>query len=193
MQVAIELPVAIISITAGQNWHKINIFALDIVVLLPSLSDPKCFTIDMDQNVPFPSVKGDQFGDAYYMTPVNLYLFGVNDNARPDGHDHMNSYIWSEADVRQGDNKVVSCLFKYFKKRGFFSSPNFRPLYILADNCSGQNKTKRCSVFSCGSLSSRFSRAWKTCFFIKGHTKNYCDRMFNLMKLDLHLRNIYCF
>ena len=30
-------------------------------------------------------------------------------------------------------------------------------------------------------------------FFIKGHTNNACDRMFNLLKLDLRLRNIYCF
>ena len=30
-------------------------------------------------------------------------------------------------------------------------------------------------------------------FFIKGHTKNACDRMLNLLNIDLHLHNIYCF
>ena len=30
-------------------------------------------------------------------------------------------------------------------------------------------------------------------FFIKGHPKNAWDRMFNLLKLDLHIRKIYCF
>ena len=79
----------------------------------------------MGQSVSFPIVGRDQFGDAYYMTRVNLYLFGVNDNARPNGHDHMNAYIWSEADGRRGANNNVSCLFKYFKKRGLFLSPNF--------------------------------------------------------------------
>ena len=187
------MPVAIIGITAGQNWHKINIVALDIVVLLPSLSDPKCFTIDMGQNVPLPSVKGDQFGDAYYMTPVNIYLFGVNYNARPDGHDHMNAYIWSEADVRQGDNKFVSCLFKYFKKRGFFLSPNFGPLYILADNCGGHNINKDVFRFLMWLVEVHVFLCVEDMFFIKGHTKNACDRMLNLLKLDLHLRNIYCF
>ena len=104
VQVAIVLPVAVIGIPAGQNCPKINIVALDIFVLSPSLCDPKFLTIDMGQNVPLPSVEGDQFGDAYYMTPVNLYLFGVNDNAIPDGNDHMNAYIWSKAAGRRGAN-----------------------------------------------------------------------------------------
>ena len=115
---------------------------MDIVVLIPSLSDPKCLKIDMGQNVPFLSVEVDSFGDTYYMTPFNLYFFGVNDNARPDGHDHTNSYIWSEADRMRGANNIVSCFLKYFNKRGFFLIPNFGPLYILADNCGGQNKNK---------------------------------------------------
>ena len=76
----------------------------------------------MGQNVQLPSIEGDKFGDAYYMTSVNLYLFGVNDNTRPDGRNHMNAYIWSEVDVRQGTNNIVSCLFKDFKKRGYFSA-----------------------------------------------------------------------
>ena len=104
VQVAIELPVAIIGIPAGQNWPKINIVDLDIVFILPLLYDPKCLTIYMGQNVPLPIVEGNQFYDAYYMTPVNLYLFGVNENAIPDGNDHMNAYIWSEAAGRQGAN-----------------------------------------------------------------------------------------
>ena len=104
VQVAILFPVTIIGIPAGKNWPKINIVDLDIVVVLPSLSDSKCLTIDMGQNVPLPSVEGDQFGDVYYMTPVNLYLFGVNENAIPDGNDHMNAYIWSKAAGRRGAN-----------------------------------------------------------------------------------------
>ena len=86
----------------------------------------------MSHNFSLPSVEGYQFGDAYYMTPVNLYLFVVNDKSRPNLHDHMNAYIWSEADGRQGANNIVSCLFEYFKERGLFSSPNVGPLYILA-------------------------------------------------------------
>ena len=109
VQVEIALPVAIICILAGHYWPKINIVALDIVVVLPLLYDPKCLAIDMGQNVPLPIIEGDKFGDAYYMTPFNLYFFGVNDNARPDGHDHTNSYIWSEADRMRGANNIVSC------------------------------------------------------------------------------------
>ena len=193
VKVAIALPVAIVGIPAGQTWPKINIIALDIVVLLPSLTDGICVTVDMGQNVPLPSVEGDQFGDAYYMTPVNLYLFGVNDNSRPDGHDHMNAYIWSEADGRRGANNIVSCLFKDFKKRGFFSSPNFGPLYMLADNCGGQNKNEDVFRFLMWLVEVHVFPSVSNMFFIKGHTNNACDRMFNLLKLALHLRNIYCF
>ena len=75
------------------------------------LSDTKCLTIDMVQNVPFPIEEIYQLSDAYYMIPLNIYLFDINDNAIPNVHDHMNAYIWSGEDGRQGDNNLVSGLF----------------------------------------------------------------------------------
>ena len=150
VKVSIALPVSIIGIPAGKNWPKINIVTLDIVVLLPSLSDPKCLTINMGQNVPLPSLERDQYGDAYYMNPVNLYLFGVNENKRPDGNDHTNAYIWSEADDRQGANNIFSCLFKYLRSEVSFRAQTLDCSISWQTTAVFIIKTKTCSVLTCG-------------------------------------------
>ena len=74
-----------------------------------------------------------------------------------------------------------------------FFSPKFGPLYILADNCSAQNKNEGVFRFIMWLFEVHVFVCVEDMFLIKGHTKNFCDRMFNLMKLDLHLRNVYFF
>ena len=122
----------------------------------------------MGQDVPFPIVEGEQFVDAYHMTPVNLYLFGVNDNARPDGHEYTNAYIWSEADGRQGANNIFLACLKILRSEVSFRSQTFDRSMSWQITTVVIIKTKMCSVFSCDLLSSTFSCAWKTCFSSKG-------------------------
>ena len=55
--------------------------------------------IDMGQNLSTPYLGGNQFGDFYYMTPLNHFLLGV---ACP-AEEKMNAYIWEEARVRAYD------------------------------------------------------------------------------------------
>ena len=88
---------------------------------------------------------------------------------------------------------MFSCLFKDFNKRGFFLGPNFGPLYILAANCGGWNKNENVFRFLTCLVEVHVLPYMEDIFFIKWHTNNSCDRMFKLMKLELHLRNIYCF
>jgi hypothetical protein len=46
-----------------------------------------CITIDMGQNIGLPNFAADQVGDIYYMTPINVFVFGCNDNSRPEKSD----------------------------------------------------------------------------------------------------------
>ena len=63
------------------------------------------------------------------MTPVNLYLFGVNDNARPDGHEYTNTYIWSEADGRRGANNIFLACLKILRSEVIFQPKLWTALY----------------------------------------------------------------
>eukprot|EP00957_Ditylum_brightwellii_P175928 13396313-Ditylum_brightwellii.AAC.1 len=53
----------------------------------------------MGQNLFFPAFNADQMGDIFYLTPITVLVFGVNDNSRPDGHNRMNVYVWHEKDA----------------------------------------------------------------------------------------------
>ena len=59
------------------------------------------------------------------------------------------------------------------------------------DNCGGQNKNG--TVLKMGAYF--IERGWfkkvNYIFLIKGHTKNACDRMFNLFKVKWHKSNVY--
>jgi len=81
-----------------------------------------CLTIDMGQNLGFPHFEAEQVGDTYYFTPLNVFVFGVNDNSQPNGSDKMNAYVWHEKDGRRGANNIGSCLYKDYKLRGFFDT-----------------------------------------------------------------------
>ena len=84
---------------------------------------------------------------------------------------------------RGGDN-IVSCLFKDLKRRRIVSSIGraLKHLVIAADNCSGQNKNKVMIKFCMWLVEIEYCEKVTLLFLIKGHTKNDCDRFFNLLK-----------
>ena len=93
----------------------------------------------MGQNLALHNFAAEQMGDTYYLTPLTIFVFGVNDDSRLDGtSDHMNAYIWSEGVGRRGANNIASCLLKDYRKRGYFDGGhNTGSLIIIADNCGG--------------------------------------------------------
>ena len=103
-----------------------------------------CLTIDMGQNLGLPNFEAEQVGDTYYLSPLTIFVFGVNDDSRPGGiSDKMNVYIWSEGSGKRGANNIASCLLKDYTKRGFFNDGlNKGSLNVIADNCGGQNKNE---------------------------------------------------
>ena len=138
--------------------------------------------MDMGQNLATPYLGGDQFGDFYYMSPLIHLLFGV---ACP-AEDFMNAYIWEEGEANRGADNIVSCLYLDLVRRGVIhAGQQCRPLKhlaIAADNCSGQNKNKAVIKFCCWLVEANYATKVTLLFLIKGHTKNDCDREFNLLK-----------
>ena len=176
--------------------HVKDLAKLDITNHLPSLFRRRVLTIDMGQNLSVPNFEGEQPGDTYYLSPLTVYLFGVVEaefDSEKGLHDQMNAYLWPEYEGDRGANNICSCLKKDFQKRGFFNSPNFGELTIVADNCGGQNKNKIVVRFLMWMVETGIFPKVTLLFLVKGHTKNACDRLFNLVKLDYHRRNTYSY
>ena len=133
---------------------------------------------------------GEQAGDVYYLSSKNVFNLGVVDNLTG----LMNAYVWQEEDAKRGANNIVSCIHKELDDRGVFSNPPKNgELFICADNCAGQNKNEIVLKYLTWLVESKFFKKVQLSFLIKGHTKNNCDRMFNLLKLIYRNKNIYSF
>jgi len=167
----------------------------DITNLLPSLLRRKVLTIDMGQNLCLPNFEAEQPGDTFYLSPLTVLLFGVVDNAvsAADRKDRMNAYIWREDQGDRGANNIASCLLMDLKRRGWFNSPNFSELTYIADNCGGQNKNKIVVRFLMWLVEIKLFPRIRLLFLVKGHTKNAADRMFNLLKLSYHNKDIFTY
>ena len=151
----------------------------------------------MGQNLCLPNFEAEQPGDTFYLSPLTVLLFGVVDNAylasAADRKDRMNAYIWREDEGDRGANNIASCLLMDLKRRGWFNSPNFSELTYIADNCGGQNKNKIVVRFLMWLVEIKLFPRIRLLFLVKGHTKNAADRMFNLLKLSYHNKDIFTY
>lgn len=102
--------------------------------------------------------------------------------------------MYHEGQGQKGGNNVASLLFKVLKNIGAMKEDEMGgSLTIVMDNCGGQNKNRmvlRSALFlvECGYFSSVL-----LLFLVRGHTKNNCDRLFNLLKLHFHDQNVYSY
>ena len=144
--------------------------------------------MDMGQNVPYPSLSTEQAGKTYYMSPLVGNILGIVDNST----DHLTAYVWKEGDANRGMNNIVSCLHQYLKKLLIFDHV-CSDLVIVVDNCGGQNKNKCILRYLIWLVEAGFIDHVKLIFLVAGHTKNKCDRMFNLLKNDYHKVDVFSF
>ena len=100
--------------------------------------------------------------------------------------------MWREQDGDRGANNICSCLWKYFGMRGWLRN-NYVDLSIVADNCGGQNKNRIVVRFLMWLVEMGIFPRIRLIFLVKGHTKNSCDRLFNLVKITYHHLNVYTY
>ena len=87
-------------------------------------------------------------------------------------------------------NSVSCCLYLDLERRGYINTKveanqQRRPLKHLAiasDSCSSQNKNKAVIRFCYWLVKANCMTKVTLLFLIKGHTKCYCGREFNLLK-----------
>jgi hypothetical protein len=133
-----------------------------------------------------------QPGDTYYFSPKNVYIFGIAGNSiKPTT---MIAYIYQEETSRKGMDNVASLIYCCLDKEKLLkeNEPG-ASLTILCNNCSGQNKNNNVLRLPLWLVERGHFKEVSVLFFILGHTKNACDRMFNIMKKKYHKSNTFTF
>jgi hypothetical protein len=82
-------------------------------------------------------------------------------------------------------------IWKMFEVQGLLNGESANEINLVFDNCAGQNKNRMVYRMLFFMVKLKVCRVARAIFLVKGHTKNDCDRMFNLMKYDY--RKVNCF
>jgi hypothetical protein len=144
------------------------------------------FVADYAQNMYLPNFASSQPGATYYYSPLNAYCFGVVDaSTRPS---KLYGHIYLEDIGKKGGDNVASMLWKQLKMSGLIPEDNTKPatvakeINIVMDNCGGQNKNNMVLRMLILLVKLGVCKVARAIFLVRGHTKNDCDRLFNLMK-----------
>ena len=144
------------------------------------------FVADYAQNMYLPNFASSQPGATYYYSPLNTYCFGVvNGSTRPS---KLFGHIYLEDRGKKGGDNVASMLWKQLKLSGLVPEDNTKPataakeINIVMDNCGGQNKNNMVLRMLLFLVKLGVCKVARAIFLVRGHTKNDCDRLFNLMK-----------
>jgi hypothetical protein len=82
--------------------------------------------------------------------------------------------------AKKGSNNMVSLLMKdLFDKFWLLKGTPGKKLTIAMDNCGGQNKKNVVLSLDVYLIEMLYFLTVEFVFYIHGHTKNACDRMFN--------------
>jgi hypothetical protein len=92
---------------------------------------------------------------------------------------------------KKGGNTVASAIWQFLDIKKLRNGRTAAEINLVFDNCAGQNKNRMVSRMLFYLVKLKICRVARAIFLIKGHTKNDCDRMFNLMKYDYRKVNCY--
>ena len=154
-------------------------------------NEVRTYTIDYAQNTYMPHLGDEQPGETYYYSPVNVYTLGiVNTGLTPM---KLFAHVYYEDEGKKGGNNVASCIRRQLFHDGFLSGDrrHIKEMNFVFDNCGGQNKNRMVLRLLLYIVQRGACDVANAIFLVKGHTKNDCDRMFNLMKQEYRKKNSY--
>jgi hypothetical protein len=169
----------------------------DVDNAVPHRQRSYAIVVDYAQNLDLPHFGQEQPGETYYFSPKNIFVFGVVDLAVSPSK--LFAYTYEEETGKKGGNNVASLLMVHLQQQSILQvSATGQPvpakrLTIAADNCSGQNKNNMVLRLANYLVEKGYFEEVEILFYVRGHTKNACDRMFNIMKLNFHKKNIFTF
>jgi len=143
-----------------------------------------------------PSFRGEQPGETYYYSPLNINVEGVVDLC--DETPKMRAFCWHEGEGGRGGNNIASVVIRDLEMDGLIPDENpptshepVKELCFAFDNCAGQNKNRQVMRLLVWLVKKKVCVKATALFLVRGHTKNECDRLFNLVKIEYRKSNIY--
>jgi len=105
----------------------------------------------------------------------------------------MLAYGYTEDKGGKGGNNVASLIIKALRELGWMKEDGStgKQLSIILDNCGGQNKNNFVLRLALWLVERSYFKKVEIIFYIRGHTKNACDRLFNQLKMHYHRRQIF--
>ena len=126
------------------------------------------------------------------MSPLTINTFGIVNLNRSNNNDFLHTYCYHEGQGLKGGNNVVSMLHQYLRQQyGPLLASRGHHLVLVCDNCGGQNKNRMVIRYAAWLCESGLFDNISLLFLIAGHTKNPCNRLFNLLKSGYRKKNIY--
>ena len=151
-----------------------------------------CFVGDYAQNMSIPNFAEEQPGEVYFFSPLNAYCFGMVDCSTEPSQ--LAAYTYFEGEGRKGGDNVASMVYHELKRKGLCNDNDpVKEIILVFDNCApaGQNKNRMVLKFLLVIVQRGWANLARAVFLIKGHTKNDCNRTFNLMKIDYRKKDIF--
>ena len=110
-----------------------------------------------------------------------MYCFGVADATHTP--ERLLAYGYTEGDGAKGGNNVASLMMRALRDLNWLVDGRCgKRLSIIMDNCAGQNKNGHVLRLALWLVELQYFQSVEFIFYVRGHTKNMCDRMFNLLK-----------
>ena len=100
--------------------------------------------------------------------------------------------MYTEDVGKKGGNNVASLIWANLTRLGIVGTTEpFKELNIVMDNCGGQNKNRMVLRLLFYLVKLGICIDARIIFLVRGHTKNDCDRLFNIMKKLYQKSNVY--
>jgi hypothetical protein len=145
---------------------------------------------DYAQNTRLPHCGGEQPGEIYYFSPLTINLFGIFDLSFTPNK--LNCYAYREFTAKKGSNNVASLLMQdLFDKLWLRKGKPGKKLTVVMDNCDGQNKNIVVMRRAPYLVDMGYFKTVVVAFYVRRHTKNACNRIFNQMKLKYHKKDFF--
>jgi hypothetical protein len=145
-----------------------------------------------------PTYRREQPGVTYYYSPLSVYNLGIVNHAHvcDDGRvtEHLHAHVYHEGVGKKGANNVASLIVKTLQQLNLLREDSAGgELNIIFDNCSGQNKNNTVLRLAGWLNAMKYFDTVNFIFLVVGHTKNAADRLFNLLKSEYRLQNLFTF
>ncbi len=156
------------------------------------------FVVDYGQNMEPPLYNKEQPGCTYFFSPLSVFNLGVINHAHVynDGRvsEHMHCDVYHKGVGKKGANNVASLILKMLQQLNILHNDSVGgELNIMIDNFLGQNKNNTVLRLAAWMMAMNYFKEVDFIFLVVGNTKNAAHRLFDSVKDEYCLQNLFTF